>query len=103
MAQRTDRGPRPGHSCRMTFPMQVDTRNLSAGTSSETEAMIPTASPTSFNLPPLPAALDAERITFWGVHCYVAGEGSPLVLVHSINAASSAAESTVSLALSAGT
>jgi pimeloyl-ACP methyl ester carboxylesterase len=40
----------------------------------------------------LPAALKGERIEFDGVCCYVAGSGPPLVLVHSINAASSAAE-----------
>ena len=71
---------------------QVDTRHATAAASPENEAKIPTVPPTSLSLPPLPAALDAERITFAGVHCYFAGEGPPLVLVHSINAASSAAE-----------
>jgi pimeloyl-ACP methyl ester carboxylesterase len=40
----------------------------------------------------LPPALEAESLRFDGLHCYVAGNGPPLVLVHSINAASSAAE-----------
>ena len=40
----------------------------------------------------LPAALNADRTVFGGVSCYVAGNGPPLVLVHSINAVSSAAE-----------
>ncbi len=37
-------------------------------------------------------ALSGERITFDGLSCYVAGNGPPLVLVHSVNAACSAAE-----------
>ena len=41
---------------------------------------------------PLPPALRAETLTFDGIHCYVAGEGPPLLLVHSVNAAASAAE-----------
>lgn len=41
---------------------------------------------------PLPPALSAEAITFDGIHCYVAGDGPPLLLVHSVNAAASAAE-----------
>jgi hypothetical protein len=40
----------------------------------------------------LPPALDAERIAFNGLNCYVAGSGAPLLLVHSINAVPSAAE-----------
>ncbi len=40
----------------------------------------------------VPPALDGERFTFDGVNCYVAGSGPPLVLVHSVNAAASAAE-----------
>jgi pimeloyl-ACP methyl ester carboxylesterase len=40
----------------------------------------------------LPPALGGERTTFGGVNCYIAGVGPPLVLVHSINAAPSAAE-----------
>jgi pimeloyl-ACP methyl ester carboxylesterase len=40
----------------------------------------------------LPLALNAERFVFGGVSCYVAGNGPPLVLVHSVNAAPSAAE-----------
>ncbi|MDE2147226.1 MAG: alpha/beta hydrolase [Burkholderiales bacterium] len=43
-------------------------------------------------LPALPPALDAERCTFDGLSCYVAGSGPPLLLVHSVNAAASAAE-----------
>ena len=42
--------------------------------------------------PPLPSALRAERLSFDGVGCYVAGNGPPLLLVHSVNAAASAAE-----------
>ena len=43
----------------------------------------------AFTLPP---ALRAERITLGGLSCYVAGSGPALLLVHSINAAASAAE-----------
>lgn len=39
-----------------------------------------------------PRALRGERIVFGGVNCYATGSRLPLVLVHSINAASSAAE-----------
>jgi pimeloyl-ACP methyl ester carboxylesterase len=42
--------------------------------------------------PPLAPALVADRFTFDGVNCYVAGSGPPLVLVHSVNAVPSAAE-----------
>ena len=42
--------------------------------------------------PALSAALRAERFTFDGVSCYAAGSGPPLLLVHSVNAAASAAE-----------
>jgi len=42
--------------------------------------------------PPTQAALRAERIAFGGLICYVAGSGPPLVLVHSVDAAASAAE-----------
>ena len=41
---------------------------------------------------PLPAALPAEALTFDGIHCDVAGDGPPLLLVHSVNAAASTAE-----------
>ena len=41
---------------------------------------------------PLIPALQAEALTFNGIHCYAAGEGPPLLLVHSVNAAASAAE-----------
>lgn len=37
-------------------------------------------------------ALDAERFVVDGISCYVAGEGPPMLLVHSVNAAASAAE-----------
>jgi pimeloyl-ACP methyl ester carboxylesterase len=40
----------------------------------------------------LQAALDADRFQFEGLNCYVAGAGAPLLLVHSVNAAASAAE-----------
>ena len=43
-------------------------------------------------LPALPAALGAERLKVGGVSCYVAGNGPPMLLVHSVNAAPSAAE-----------
>ena len=42
--------------------------------------------------PALPAALHAERFKVGGVSCYVAGKGPALLLVHSVNAAASAAE-----------
>jgi pimeloyl-ACP methyl ester carboxylesterase len=41
---------------------------------------------------PLPPALHGERFEFDGISCYVAGKGPPLLLVHSVNAAASAAE-----------
>jgi pimeloyl-ACP methyl ester carboxylesterase len=40
----------------------------------------------------LPPALNGRRIIFGGLNCYLAGSGPPLVLVHSVNAAASAAE-----------
>lgn len=40
----------------------------------------------------LPPALEGDRINFGGINCYVKGSGPPLVLVHSVNAAPSAAE-----------
>ena len=40
----------------------------------------------------LALALDAERFVFDGISCYVAGQGAPLLLVHTVNAAASAAE-----------
>ena len=42
--------------------------------------------------PPLAPAVAAERFAIDGVSCYVAGQGPPLLLLHSINATSSAAE-----------
>jgi pimeloyl-ACP methyl ester carboxylesterase len=42
--------------------------------------------------PALAPALDAARFSFEGLNCYTAGKGPPLLLVHSINAAASAAE-----------
>ncbi len=42
--------------------------------------------------PGLTPALGGERISFSGVNCYIDGSGPPLVLVHSVNAAPSAAE-----------
>lgn len=41
---------------------------------------------------PLPPALPGSRIDVGGITCHVDGAGPPLVLVHSINAAASAAE-----------
>ncbi|MCE2916556.1 MAG: alpha/beta hydrolase [Rubrivivax sp.] len=37
-------------------------------------------------------ALPGERFTFDGISCFVQGSGAPLLLVHSVNAAASAAE-----------
>jgi pimeloyl-ACP methyl ester carboxylesterase len=42
--------------------------------------------------PDLPTALAGHRFTVDGISCYVAGEGPPLLLIHSVNAACSAAE-----------
>ena len=36
--------------------------------------------------------LNADSFCFDGIHCFIAGQGPPLRLVHSINAAGSAAE-----------
>ena len=41
---------------------------------------------------PLAPAVSAERFETAGVSCYVAGQGPPLLLLHSVNAAASAAE-----------
>lgn len=46
----------------------------------------------STGAPELPPALQGDGFVFDGVYCYIAGSGPPLVLVHSVNAASSAAE-----------
>ncbi len=43
-------------------------------------------------IPPLVPALAGERFEVDGVSCYVAGQGPPLLLVHTVNAAASAAE-----------
>jgi len=40
----------------------------------------------------LPHALGGERFRFGDLSCYVAGQGPPLVLIHSMNASPSAAE-----------
>lgn len=40
----------------------------------------------------MPYALKGDRFTVDGVSCYVAGNGPPMLLVHSVNAACSAAE-----------
>lgn len=53
---------------------------------------LPAASAREAVQPALPAALRAERFTVDGVSCYVAGSGPALLLVHSVNAAASAAE-----------
>lgn len=42
--------------------------------------------------PPLVPAVPAERFEIGGVSCYVAGQGPPLLLLHSVNAAASVAE-----------
>ncbi|MFM7295232.1 MAG: alpha/beta fold hydrolase, partial [Burkholderiales bacterium] len=48
------------------------------------------------NTPSLPAALSGKRFEFDSIagriSCYVDGSGPPLMLVHSVNAAASAAE-----------
>ncbi len=65
---------------------------MSAGTSVYDQArlqLLSTHARAKLNLPP---ALGGERIVFGGVNCYIKGSGPPLVLVHSINAAPSAAE-----------
>lgn len=41
---------------------------------------------------PLAPAVSGERFETGGVNCYTAGEGPPLLLVHTVNAAASAAE-----------
>ncbi len=41
---------------------------------------------------PLAPALGGERFMLDGLNCYVGGDGPPLLLVHSVNAAASAAE-----------
>jgi len=46
----------------------------------------------SRDAPELPPALTADRCVVGGVNYYVCGKGPPLVLVHSVNAAPSAAE-----------
>ncbi|MDO9073098.1 MAG: alpha/beta hydrolase [Rubrivivax sp.] len=43
-------------------------------------------------VPPLAPALAGERFEVDGVSCHVAGQGPPLLLLHSVNAAASAAE-----------
>jgi pimeloyl-ACP methyl ester carboxylesterase len=40
----------------------------------------------------LPPAVSGERFASDGISCYTAGSGAPLLLVHSVNAAASAAE-----------
>ena len=42
--------------------------------------------------PPLAPAVPAERFEIGGISCYVAGQGPPLLLLHSVNAAASVAE-----------
>jgi pimeloyl-ACP methyl ester carboxylesterase len=42
--------------------------------------------------PPLVPAVSGERVERHGLSCYVAGQGPPLLLLHSVNAAASAAE-----------
>jgi pimeloyl-ACP methyl ester carboxylesterase len=40
----------------------------------------------------LPPALPGERLSFDGLNCYRMGSGPPMLLIHSVNAAASAAE-----------
>lgn len=40
----------------------------------------------------LPLALPGERLSFDGLNCYRMGSGPPMLLIHSVNAAASAAE-----------
>ena len=43
-------------------------------------------------IPPLVPAVSGERFEVDGVSCYVAGQGPPMLLLHSVNAAASVAE-----------
>jgi pimeloyl-ACP methyl ester carboxylesterase len=76
----------------MTSEHQVDTLHAAAGVSLADLAprkAAPTKPPVGPDLAP---ALKGDRFDSGGVNCYVAGSGPPLVLVHSVNAAPSAAE-----------
>lgn len=70
---------------------RADSRHVVAGASVADKARLH-AAPYDPGEPDLPAALGGERAFFDGVNCYIEGSGPPLVLVHSVNAASSAAE-----------
>jgi pimeloyl-ACP methyl ester carboxylesterase len=68
------------------------TRRVTLDATVEEQAQARSSSADASVEPRLPPALGGERIVFGGVNCYAAGNGPPLVLVHSINAAPSAAE-----------
>lgn len=71
---------------------RFDPRHATPGARGDGRTTLPAASSNAPGEPELPPALGGERFTFGGVNCYIAGNGPPLVLVHSINAAPSAAE-----------
>jgi pimeloyl-ACP methyl ester carboxylesterase len=77
----------------MKSQLRADTRPVSSGAPVDGPARSQ-ASPVALasGASALPPALGGERFVFGGVNCYVKGNGPPLVLVHSINAAPSAAE-----------
>jgi pimeloyl-ACP methyl ester carboxylesterase len=76
----------------MKSQLQADNRQPTPGASIDDRARLRVVPRNTPSEPDLPPALGGERIVFGGVNCYMTGSGPPLVLVHSINAASSAAE-----------
>lgn len=75
--------------------MRVKAHSLANTTPGRSPRPVPTLQSTPHvqsREPALAPALDCERFAFNGLNCYVAGNGPPLVLVHSVNAAPSAAE-----------
>ncbi len=75
--------------------MRVKTHSLANTTPGRSPGAVSTLQSTPHvqsREPALAPALDCERFAFNGLNCYVAGNGPPLVLVHSVNAAPSAAE-----------
>jgi pimeloyl-ACP methyl ester carboxylesterase len=76
----------------MRFEQHADPRSAAPGASLDDSARRQAAPISTSGRPDLPPALEGDRFVSAGVNCYVAGSGPPLVLVHSINAAPSAAE-----------
>lgn len=76
----------------MKSKLQADKRYGNADTSLDAQTEIPYSLAEASGEPDLPPALSGERFLFGGVNCYIEGSGPPLVLVHSVNAAPSAAE-----------